>query len=143
MKRRISALLIALLIVLPVFAGCSETESEALPETVDEVKAGILGAGMTLSYLEDRDLLDEMVAAFAYECEGSLTCYLTGKDEQTDEELLWVLCFEKESDAMKTERVMSGELTGTNRSGRSGCLYWYGREDAVSAFLKACRANKE
>ncbi|MGM9637624.1 MAG: hypothetical protein ACI3YK_06535 [Eubacteriales bacterium] len=137
-KRRILSLLTALLIVIPIFSGCSETESEHLPETVDDVKVGILAAGMTLSYLDDQDLLDEMVAAFSFECEGSMTCYLTGKDAETEEELLWVLCFEKESDAVKTERIMEGTLTEINSSGRSGCLYWYGRKQAVSDFLKAC-----
>lgn len=138
MKKRILAFLTALLIVISFFSGCSETESEHLPETVDDVKAGILAAGMTLSYLDDQDLLDEMVAAFSFECEGRMTCYLTGKDAETEEELLWVLCFEVEADAMKTERVMAGTLTEINSSGRSGCLYWYGRKQAVSNFLKAC-----
>lgn len=136
MVGRILSSLLALLMVIPVIAGCSKTEH--LPETVDDVKAGVLGAGLTLSYLEDRSLLDEMTAAFSYECEGRMTCYLTGKEADTEEEVLWVLCFEKESDAMKTERIINSTLTDSNRSGRSGCLFWYGRKNAVGRFLKAC-----
>lgn len=110
-------------------------QQKSAPEDLDSAIAKILNCGWDLSYTDNSSDLDELLENFNFTCEGKLTAYLVAKDEE-EETVLEVFFFELEADAKEAEKIVSAQISNSNRYGRSGCQIWYGTESAVALYLK-------